>query len=185
MKRYPAAVVIAISLASCSSVELATAAPGDLEITEIMYNTVGGDDLAWEWIEVRNTTAAPIDLNGAWLDRLGASEPAPDELPSIANTNVPPGSSITTVDTVVPGFGLAVLINASFGDSDVHTFNTEAFKSAWNLTSELVIPVRDMPALPNSGENTNIAIWENETVYRGAFQENGEGKKLIMDFATA
>jgi hypothetical protein len=35
-----------------------------LEITEIMSDPLSFNDDAWEWIEIRNTGATPIDLNG-------------------------------------------------------------------------------------------------------------------------
>lgn len=43
-----------------------TLSPGDLIVTEIMFNPSGAEP-AGEWFEVFNTTAAPIDMNGLVL----------------------------------------------------------------------------------------------------------------------
>ena len=36
-----------------------------LQFTEVMYEP-GGDPIRWEWVEVRNTSAAAINLDG-WI----------------------------------------------------------------------------------------------------------------------
>lgn len=44
---------------------LVTTVCAQLQFTEVMFEP-GGDDGLWEWVEVRNTSAAAIDLNG-WV----------------------------------------------------------------------------------------------------------------------
>src|SRR5690606_15576184 len=45
--------------------------PGDLVISEVMANPSGADD-GREWVEITNTTAAPIDLAGIEIVRSAA-----------------------------------------------------------------------------------------------------------------
>lgn len=53
-----------------AEVTAAVPAPGDLEITEVLPNTPGGEEAEREWFEVRSTAAVPIQLNGLeiWKD---------------------------------------------------------------------------------------------------------------------
>ncbi|WP_425397886.1 lamin tail domain-containing protein [Aeoliella sp.] len=178
----PIVLIMAVALVTLSVSCPATAAPGDLVITELMYNPL--DENAWEWLEVKNTTNAPIDLNGFWLDRIGDSEPPVGASPNISNTLVPPGSS-GTIDTIIPAGGVAVLFDGFFGSMDPRTNSVQAFKDAWGLTTELAVPVSFFPGLSNSGPNTNMGLWENETVYRDSFVDDGDGGMVIGDFSMA
>lgn len=54
---------------------LDAAAPGDLWITEVMARPSGVDDAVGEWVEVYNTTAAPVNLAGWALQADAATSP--------------------------------------------------------------------------------------------------------------
>ena len=61
-------------------------AHGQLQVTEFMYDTFATNDSIYEWVEVRNTGATDIDLNGAYMDDLlGAPIPNPGN-PSISTS---------------------------------------------------------------------------------------------------
>ncbi|WP_442485277.1 lamin tail domain-containing protein [Aeoliella sp. SH292] len=183
MMKYSFALAAAVGLLAGTAAPLASAAPGDLIITELMHDPL--DENAWEWLEVRNTTNAPIDLNNYWLDRIGDSEPSASALPNVRNTLVPPGSSETMINTIIPAGGVAVLFDGFFGQTDPRTNSIQAFKDAWSLTNEIVIPVDFWPGLTSTGDNTNIGIWENSTSYRDSFVDNGNGGRVIGDFSLA
>src|SRR5688572_29547402 len=76
-------------------------ARSQIVITEVMYEP-GGVDSLWEWVEIVNTTAAPVNLNGWVFDD--------DDDGTIGG--VMGGANIVASpsnNTIVPAGGVAVL----------------------------------------------------------------------------
>ncbi len=113
-----------LSAVLCALAPAAWAAnPGDVIITEIMYNTAGPEGGPYpslgEWIELYNTTDSPIDLTGWHFadedGRSGDFEPF-----------------------VLPARGIVVLINVGNG---TNTLTKEQFSEAWGIpVSQLIQP---------------------------------------------
>ena len=86
-----------------------------LQFTEVMYEP-GGDDALWEWVEIRNTSATAVDLNG-WVFDDDDDNPVADEDGNIKAANG---------NTIVPAGGVAVL----YPGSDLG-FMPQRFTDAW------------------------------------------------------
>jgi hypothetical protein len=145
--RLPAFVVAAIVLAAGSS------AWAQLQITEIMSNPISADDNAWEWIEVRNTGGAPIDLNGYLISRLNDQE-----------FGTPAIQSGQASNTIVPAGGVAVLYDGQLtGAGD---FDDNLFRTAWGLSPSVpLIAVNNFGLGLTNGGGTAIGFWPDLTAY--------------------
>jgi hypothetical protein len=124
---------------------MASPANAQLVITEIMHSP-SGDDAIWEWVEVLNTTNAPVDLNGWVFDD--------DDNPNIAAANI--SSAGGTRNTVVPANGAAVLY-----PGDELQFMTERFTAAWGSGISL-IGVDGFTALTATD---SIGLWASHADY--------------------
>lgn len=87
---------------------------GDVVITEVMYDDTASTDV--EWVEIRNTTGAAINIGGWILTDAGTYPPATEgaiEVP--ANTMIPAGAFrvlTKATDTGIPG---VIVCNQYFG----------------------------------------------------------------------
>ena len=64
--------------------------PGDVVINELLANSPGGDP---DWIELYNTTGAPIDIGGWFLSDSGVSRPQADNI-NLFKYEIAPGTAI-------------------------------------------------------------------------------------------
>lgn len=145
-------------------------ADAQLVVTELMVNPKSADDAVWEWIEVRNEGAAPIDLNGALFAKLGEAENTTADV-----------SAATAANTVIPAGGVAVLY-----DGDGSAFNDQLFREAWSLGAGVpLIAVDGFPALANSGTSRNFGLWTDAAAYAAALADDGEGTQRVSSFAGA
>jgi hypothetical protein len=145
-----------------------------LQVTEILSDTVSAGDDAWEWIEVRNTGATPIDLNGYIIDRLG------DAIPGTINPSI---NSALTANTMIPAGGVAVLYDADVSISAAD-FNDALFRQAWALAP--TVPLIGVSGgfgggLTNTG-GAAIGIWQNSDAYALDVADDGMGVFRVTQF---
>ncbi len=121
-------------------------ARAQLQFSEVMYGP-GGNDALWEWVEIRNTSAGAIDLDGWVFDD--------DDDPTI---NALVGANIRAANgnTLVPAGGVAVLYPGS--DLD---FMPERFRSAWGSAVNL-IPVNGFTSLTATD---SLGLWPSYAAY--------------------
>ena len=145
-------------------------ADAQLVVTELMVNPKSADDAVWEWIEVRNEGAAPIDLNGALFAKLGEAENTTADV-----------SAATAANTVIPAGGVAVLY-----DGDGTAFNDQLFRQAWSLGAGVpLIAVDGFPSLANSGTGRNFGLWTDAAAYAATLADDGEGTQRVSSYAGA
>lgn len=118
-------------------------ASAQLQLTEVMYNPI--TENGWEWVEVRNSSASPVDLNGWVFDD--------DDENTIATANI----SAVNGNTIVPAGGAAVLYNGS-----ALNFDPTRFTNAWGSGITLV-PVTNFTDLTNTGDA--IGLWSSQASY--------------------
>ncbi len=146
----------------------ATTAMGQIQITEIMYDSSQSPESKWEWIEVRNTSTNSIDLNGYYLDD--------DDGTALTSPSI---DAINGGNTVIPGGGVAVLYNGSS-----LAFDDSRFRSAWGLAPSIpLVAVSPNPGLSNSGDA--IGLWSSSNYALDIMDTDGDGDLEVAQFTNS
>jgi hypothetical protein len=153
----------------------AGAVQGQLVITEIMSDPTSPNDDAWEWIEVKNDGAAPIDLNGYIADRLGDPQSATIAVDGAKSAN-----------TIIPAGGVAVLYDADVAVSEAD-FNDALFRTAWGLapTAPLIGVSGNFGSGLTNGAGTTIGFWPDADAYSADVADDGMGVVRVAQFTNA
>lgn len=163
MKKISISTFSRASLLAIAAVSMTFISPqkanAQLEITEIMYNPQNTN--AWEWFEVRNTGGTDIDLDGAWMSKIGVN--------ALNDVNNSPNiQSSQSQNTVIPAGGVAVLYDAYNYSGNAGNYDDQLFRDAWGLNASTpIVGVSFFPALSNSGSNRNFGLWPNFIAYEG------------------
>lgn len=129
--------------ATSLAVMLAPAASAQLLVTEVMYDPAS-DESRWEWIEVRNTGPAAVDLDGYVIDRVGDRERT-TVTPNILSRPLL-GAVVVDNPTVLPAGGIAVLYNGpGLG------YDPGRFRAAW-------------PQMPIGATLIGVEGWSSNTL---------------------
>ncbi len=145
---------------------LGSYAQGQLQITEVMSDSRSAEP-KWEWIEVRNAGASPIDLNGYVFDDL--------------NGDILPDANISNANgtTIVPAGGVAVLYNGASFDLD-----PQLFRDAWQISGAVpMIAVTSAPSLNNGSDH--IGLWPTHAAYEMDSVDDGMGTLIRDGFANS
>jgi Lamin Tail Domain len=142
----------------------ATRCHAQLQFTEVMHSP-GGDPNRWEWVEVRNTSASAIDLDG-WI--FDDDDDVPVSASAVSNIKSANGN------TIVPAGGVAVL----YAGSDLE-FMPARFTNAWGPGINL-IPVNSFTSLTSTDA---IGLWPNRAAYDA--DDLGPGMNPRRSFAHA
>ncbi len=133
-------------------------ARAQLEITEVMFNP--NNESVWEWIEVRNTSGAAIDLNGyLGFNFMDTEIVGPN--PTIDSTNA--------ANTTIGAGEVAVIYDGFIQTGNAQNYVDQNFRDAWNLSASVpLLSASFWPGLSNStGSNgQSIAFWANATDYQ-------------------
>jgi hypothetical protein len=133
---------------------------GQLQVTEIMYDTLASGESVMEWVEIRNLGGSPVDLNGAFLDSLGDTVPPPGAAANIRNDLLPAGAN-----TIVPANGVAIIYDAFLSTNSPFNHDESYFRTSWSVpAAAAIIPADFWPGLNNSGTDS-LGIWASRTEY--------------------
>ncbi len=158
---------LGVFVLSAAVFQIALQAHGQLVVTEMMVNPKSTNDSVWEWIEVQNTGAGAIDLNGYIAGKLGET-----------NNTTANISTATAADTVIPAGGVGVLYDAAETN-----FDDQVFRQAWNLSASVpVIAVDGWPALSNSGTGRDFGFWPDAAAYSSSLVDDGTGTMKVSNF---
>ncbi len=151
MARFSRLLVMALLL-----VWMTGPAQAQLQVTEIMANSIANPESSWEWIEVRNAGTTPLDLNGYYF----SDDDNILESANILTSNTTDTGSVVQQSTIIPAGGIGVLYNGT-----ALSFDSTRLSNAWPTLpgNATLIGVPSFPGLANSGDR--IGLWANDTNY--------------------
>ena len=162
IKRFQVLVFVA---ATCGLLSFQRSANAQLSFVEIMANSV--DDTNWEWVEVLNSGATAVDLDGYVIHDMNAALAAP---------NI---SKDVSTNTIIPAGGVAVLYNG--GNLD---YSETRFRNAWGLAPSVpLIGVTSPPRLNNGGDQ--IGLWASFGDYSSDLGNDEGGGMEVVRFDNA
>lgn len=143
-----------------------------LEITEFLYDSRSAEP-AWEWIELRNSGAVDVDLDGYILD--DRSTAAGQFEPNIVSL-----VGDASVNTTVPAGGVAVLYNGAALD-----FDETRFRRAWEIGNSVpLVGVDGWQSLNNGGDA--FGLWSSLESYQADLDNVDEDDDLeVAGFSNA
>jgi hypothetical protein len=151
-------------------VALPLTAQAQLVVTEMMVNPTSNNDAVWEWIEVKNSGATPLNLNGYIAGKLGETKNI--------NANITPTKA---ANTIIPAGGVGVLYDGAGSD-----YNDQLFRQAWNLAPSVpLVAVEGWPSLSNSGTSRDFGFWPDAAAYTSALADDGMGTLKVSSFTGA
>ena len=171
-----------------------TANPGDLVITEIMYDPTAVGDAVGEWIELYNTTSADIDINGFNIHDSNANNdhtitsPNPVIVPASSYVLLGRNDDITTnggvvliyASTSLPSFNNSgsgddvTILDSAMTVIDTVSYNTtngfpDPSGASIQFNTQGMAPVAADATLNNTG-----AVWcESTTAWPGSAGDSG------------
>jgi hypothetical protein len=158
------------AVAAIAASFLAQGAAAQLVVTEMMVNPKSANDAVWEWIEVKNSGAAPINLDGYIAAKLGETQNTTANITSTKADN-----------TIIPAGGVGVLY-----DGTGSAFDDQLFRQAWGLSDSVpLVAVDGFPALANSGSGRNFGFWPDATAYLSSLIDDGTGTLKVSNFSGA
>ncbi len=128
--------------------------PGDLMISEIMYDSVISGD--WEWIELYNASTTGVDISGYVVDDINSN--------AHSTANIAMG--------IVPALSTAILYNAD-GITD-----TAAFEAEWGATTTL-IPVTSWGAMGLNNGGDQVALWADFASYENDHESHTNAIDIV------
>lgn len=176
--RFPVSRLLA---AACGAVltTSAFAMPNpNLQISEVMYNTKNTTETLYgEWVEIRNTSGSPIDLDGYYLQRVGATVQASFN---------PVVRSAVAANTIVPANGVAVLYDGFIGSGSAFNYNDDLFRETWGLSAGVSLIAGDFfPSINNSAASYGLWATVADAVTDGTEATAGSGIYTINSTTTA
>lgn len=150
----------------------------NLQITEVMYNTISNPETVYgEWLEIRNTSASPIDLDGYYIQRVGNTV-QPGFTPTIR--------SAVAANTIIPANGVAVVYDGFVSTGSSFNYNDATFRSIWGLPESTTVIAGDFfPSLNNTAANYGIWPTVAAAVSDGTEATPGSGTFTINSVANA
>jgi hypothetical protein len=142
----------------CAVLMSASAARAQIEVLEVMYNAT--DDNVWEWIEVRNTGASAVDLNGYLGFNLGDAD--------VTDPNPTLNSTLDPDTTVNPG-EIAVIYDGFYGTGNANNYVDQRFRDAWGLGAGVKLIGADFfPALTNTvgAQGQSVGFWASDADWK-------------------
>jgi hypothetical protein len=129
-----------------------------VNILEVMYNP--NNEAVWEWVEVRNDGATPINLDGYLAFNLGDND--------LTAPNPTINSSVDPDTTINPG-EIAVIYDGFYGSGNVNNYVDQRFRDAWGLGAGVKLIGADFwPEMVNTlgGQGKSIGFWANADDWR-------------------